>query len=444
MRVHLLVLHLFARLAFSGLLRRPKYWLATEWEDLLAIVESAEDGTWKALPTSFAQVTFQMLVDRLLSPSGGNGFAVNIGAQDGQNHDPIYPLFERGYAGLAIEAEPRWHDALTQNLAQVNSSQQVFIAMERVSPVNLLSLLGKFRVPSRFDALKIDIDSIDLTILRTILHSGYSPQIVMIEVNHDIPPPFQFELEYDPECECKVGRGAYGASVDAVFREASLRGYSLVAMEFYNLAAECPFCEHNLWFVRNELLGRGRESPLVSWRGMVRMFWAQLAGFDCLHVGKGLGSRKPMCPRHQLRELVAELGGWNSSWSLARMSFQAAQHPILSMAAASVWRSKLEYPYACSQACRFSVAVTRLDEDIGAVSQGPENSVARESQRLKASEARPAQHATKRPCRTCGTSPVAPKDPESSQQIFFGRNHLELCKLRSAPKSRFLERAPPA
>ena len=196
----------------------------------------------------FPHVTFQMLLDRL-SPRGGNGFAVNIG---GQNHDPIYPLFERGYAGLAIEAEPRWHDALIRNLAQVNSSQQVFIAMERVSPVTLPSLLWKFRVPSHFDALKNDIDSIDLTILRTVLHSGYSPQIVMIEVNHDIPPPFQFELEYDPQCECKHGRGAYGASVDAVYREASLRGYSLVAMEFFNLDAECAFCEHNLWFVRNE------------------------------------------------------------------------------------------------------------------------------------------------------------------------------------------------
>ena len=97
----------------------------------------------------FPHVTFQMLLDRL-SPRGGNGFAVNIGAEDGQNHDPIYPLFERGYAGLAIEAEPRWHDALIRNLAQVNSSQQVFIAMERVSPVTLPSLLRKFRVPSHF------------------------------------------------------------------------------------------------------------------------------------------------------------------------------------------------------------------------------------------------------------------------------------------------------
>ena len=100
----------------------------------------------------------------------------------------------------------------------------------------------------------------------------------------------------------------------------------------------------------------------------------------------GLSATKPMCPRHQLRELVAEPGGWNSSWSLARMSFHAAQHPSFAgLAWHHFWRSQLEYPYACSQACRFSVAVTRLDENIGAVSQGPETSVTRKSQRLKAS-----------------------------------------------------------
>ena len=53
LRAHLLVLHLFARLGFAGLglLRRPKYWwIATEWEELLAIAESAEDDTWRSFP----------------------------------------------------------------------------------------------------------------------------------------------------------------------------------------------------------------------------------------------------------------------------------------------------------------------------------------------------------------------------------------------------------
>ena len=354
MQWHILVLHLWAWLGFCI----PKHVrLVTELQDLLAIVESAEDGSWKALPTVFPQVTFQMLADHFLSLPGGKRFAVNIGARDGRDHDPVYPLFEQGYAGLAIEAEPRWHDVLAKNLAQVNSSEQVSIAIQRVSPVNLEVLFRKFRVPRDFEALKIDIDSIDLPILQTILRSGYSPKILMIEVNHDIPPPFQFHLEYDPQCECRDQRGAYGASVDAVFREAFLRGYSLIAMEFFNPNSSCPYCEHNMWFVRNDRLGRSIESPLASWRGMVRMFWAQLARLDCLHVGRHMG----MCPRRQLRELFQELGGTNASWPLARMSLHAAQHPDFSIHYASFWRSRLEYPYACSKSCSFSVGVTRMD-----------------------------------------------------------------------------------
>ena len=43
------------------------------------------------------------------------------------------------------------------------------------------------------------------------------------------------------------------------------------------------FGEHNMWFVRNDLLGRSAADPLVSWRGMVRLYWAQFGSFGCLH-----------------------------------------------------------------------------------------------------------------------------------------------------------------
>lgn len=94
MQWRILVLHLCVWLGFCI----PKHVrLVTELQDLLAIVASAEDSSWKAF---LRAPPFQMLADHFLSLPSGKGFAVNIGARDGRDHDPVYPLFEKGYAGL--------------------------------------------------------------------------------------------------------------------------------------------------------------------------------------------------------------------------------------------------------------------------------------------------------------------------------------------------------
>ena len=202
------------------------------WEDVRATIADAENGSWDALPTQFPKVTFKMLLDALVpDTTSRNRFVVNVGARDGKLPDPTFPLFMEGYAGLAIEADPQWQDTLHNNLAAVNSSAAIHTVMERVQPHSVISLLEKFSTPVDFDCLKIDIDSIDLAILQSVLRSGFSPKVVMIEINPDIPPPFQLNLEFHPQCECNWKHGAYGASADAIFRVASGHGYSLVAFE---------------------------------------------------------------------------------------------------------------------------------------------------------------------------------------------------------------------
>ena len=286
---------------------------------------------------------------------------MNIGARDGIIHDQVYPLFKEGYGGLAIEADAAFQDRLASNLAAVNGSNAIFVVMEAAQPPSINALFQKFRVPFDFDCLKIDIDSIDLPILQSILLSGYSPKLIMIEMNPDIPPPFQIYLEFDPQCVCDEAKGAYGASADAIYREASLRGYSLIAFESFDKDSPRPRTEHNMWFVRNDLLGRNADNPLVSWRGMVRMYWAQMARLDCIHVGVLTPTAQDMCPNHQIREVFVELGGQNASWPFARMSsYVAQQDPLSSMHLASFWRWQFER-HLCTKACKFSAAVARGD-----------------------------------------------------------------------------------
>ncbi|CAE7403808.1 unnamed protein product [Symbiodinium sp. CCMP2456] len=317
--------------------------VAQRWEDIQAIMRSAEDESWKPLPLRIPKMSFKMLLDALLPDTGSrNYFAVNVGAREGLFHDPVYPLFADGYRGLAIEADPQWYENLTANLAEVNSSKAVFIVKEKAQPYTMKEVLDRFQTPLDFDCLKIDIDSIDLPILQSILQTGFSPKMFMIEVNYDFPPPFQFALEFDLDCKAKFSEGTFGASPDAIFREASLRGYSLVAFEAMDLESEFVYNEHNMWFVRNDLLGRSADDPAVTWRGMVRMYWAQFAMLPCLHVGFYLSTGKWMCPKSQIREIFSELGGNHTSWPLAKMSHYLSQRAARSMFYLSSWRHQLE------------------------------------------------------------------------------------------------------
>ena len=170
--------------------------LARTWEDIRKILTAAEDDSWEPLPPRFPKLSFKLLLDALIPDATHlNHFAVNLGAADGREHDPVFPLFEDGYAGIAVEADPSLYDALSANLASVNKSNAVFIVIEKVQPPTLKALLERYKAPSDFDCLKIDIDSIDLPVLESILQSGYVPKVLMLEVNPDIPPPFQFHLE---------------------------------------------------------------------------------------------------------------------------------------------------------------------------------------------------------------------------------------------------------
>ena len=242
--------------------------------------------------TFLAPVTFESLLGTLASVRLPR-FAVNIGANDGATHDPVYPLFLAGYKGVAIEGDPRWNDSLVRTFAPL--AGKVVHAIALVSPQNVAGLLRDHRTPKKLAALKVDIDSIDLPVLEAILEAGYRPMVIMVEINPDVPPPWHFHVTSSPGWIDRSG--FYGASLQAAFSLLDARGFALVKLENGHGAAE-----HNAWFVHRSHVEATGFHPLSQdqMRAHYYKVFAHQASGRCLHM-------RP-CPARTIYAAVAAAG----------------------------------------------------------------------------------------------------------------------------------------
>ena len=172
-----------------------------------------------------ANITFEQILDEAagspLSRAGGSGFAVNCGAGDGKRLDiyhkpidPVYPLLERGFGALAIEADRRYDGGgggggggttdgasvapmpyasgnLLKAMSEVNQSGRVRVAWAPIIPGTVGELLRAHGTPPDLDALSLDLDGAELPVLSAILAAGYAPKALALNFNPDVPPPLQ-------------------------------------------------------------------------------------------------------------------------------------------------------------------------------------------------------------------------------------------------------------
>jgi hypothetical protein len=138
-------------------------------------------------------------------PHAATRYVVNIGAQDGVSYDdPALPFFRADYVGLAIEAED--NPELAKNLPSPDIRK---LTGTILTPLNVADVLGAHHVPKGLDYLKLDIDGYDGPLLAAILQAGYLPRLLQVEVNPEIPPPFEFSVMYHPDYRCQDARGCY-------------------------------------------------------------------------------------------------------------------------------------------------------------------------------------------------------------------------------------------
>ena len=184
-----------------------------------------------------AQTLFEELRSRkiLLDP---HPYAVNIGCGDGlQYEDPVYPLYQSGFRGVAIDA---WnHEDLGKNLG---SFDVVLRPGTFLSNENVLSILREAGCPERPAFLKIDIDGLDADILRTILKGGLRPLAIQAEVNTEIPPPYAFSVCASDKFKVGSETGFFGFSLSYGVDLLASFGYRFYALDF-----ESPWTHDGLW-----------------------------------------------------------------------------------------------------------------------------------------------------------------------------------------------------
>ncbi|NGZ06276.1 MAG: hypothetical protein G8237_07960 [Magnetococcales bacterium] len=165
-------------------------------------------------------------------PHFSNHYAVNLGAGDGKScQDPVYPLYEMGYSGLAVDATES--DALFNNLPNPKIKK---ILGQFITPINITDLLISNKCPQSPDMLKLDVDGYDGPILLEILKAGYQPKLLQVEVNPEIPPPIEFAVLYDPNYrpldDNGFQGGFYGASLAYICNMTRRFGYHPIQIDF--------------------------------------------------------------------------------------------------------------------------------------------------------------------------------------------------------------------
>lgn len=157
-----------------------------------------------------------------------NKFYVEFGVQDGTECNTRYLREEKGWTGLLMDNE---------------GTDSGEIKKEFISVENINALFKKYNVPKQFDLLSIDIDGNDYWVWKALEHA-YMPSVVTIEYNASIPAIESKVIAYNPAHRWD-GTNYFGASLAALVKLATLKGYTLVG---------CDQKGVNAFFVRNHLV----------------------------------------------------------------------------------------------------------------------------------------------------------------------------------------------
>ena len=172
-------------------------------------------------------------------------YVVDIGASDGLSQSSSFPIVWRDKVQATLVEADLFKVFFLAGLYR--NHENVNIAHCRITPHNVASALQVFEVPQQPSVLSVDIDSWDLAVVRAIIDSGISPQIISLEVNKKIPAGILFETLYRSDHVWNSDH-FYGCSISSAHEALASRGYSLVQLEW-----------NNAIFVRSDCVDAGLE-----------------------------------------------------------------------------------------------------------------------------------------------------------------------------------------
>lgn len=109
--------------------------------------------------------------------------------------------------------------------------------------VNIASVFKDVGIPKDVDYVSIDIDSVDVWVLKGLLEGGYRPRVLSVEYNQNFPRDMLIscEKEWAP---WQIGSRIFGASAGSINMVAEMFGYQVVEI--------MPFLD--MFFVRKDIL----------------------------------------------------------------------------------------------------------------------------------------------------------------------------------------------
>jgi len=145
-----------------------------------------------------------------------NKVAVEFGALDGMHgSNTAHFRFTQGWWVELFDIAP---------LASI-------VHQAKITAENINEIFTHYSIPREFDLLSIDIDGNDLWVWEAL---RFSPRVVVIEFNPKWGPTKARTVPYDPD-RLWDGTNYYGASVLALTRLGTRKGYDLAASTRSNL-----------------------------------------------------------------------------------------------------------------------------------------------------------------------------------------------------------------
>lgn len=172
-------------------------------------------------------------------------WCVEFGAWDGVHlSNTYYFIKEKGFRGVLIEGETDRYEILKKNMTPYGAiCVNRFVDYQGNNTLD--GILAETPIPTDFDLLSIDIDSVDYQVWQSL--QNYHPKVVIIEINiRDKPTVDRVNKPGAPYVW-----GESGSSIRSITEMASLKGYSLLA----NISC-------NAVYVKNEYLHLFLDKPV--------------------------------------------------------------------------------------------------------------------------------------------------------------------------------------
>lgn len=217
-------------------------------------LECSNDATHQSFQISFSKTRTPCLESDILPLIINNKiphikYMVNFGAGHygafDKDVDPTYKFFNddsQNWKGLMIEANEKSVASIKQRFPHQT------IVQSYITPDNVLDLCESAGVPEEGFFAKIDIDGYDGQVMQVFL-SKYSPLVIQMEINAEIPPPIIFSVTADSDFGVASGAaGFFGCSLS--FVEVFLAkpfGYTIITID-----STCS--SHDVILVRNDIL----------------------------------------------------------------------------------------------------------------------------------------------------------------------------------------------